>query len=365
VIWFKTNKILLIDSKPHKKILVAPLNWGLGHATRCIPIIEALQKHGFEPILAGDGNSLELLKKEFPELLFYELPSTSVEYAKKGVFLKYKLLSQAPKIIKAIALERAKVKEIHQMENLSGIISDNRFGLRLDEVPSVYITHQLKVLSGATSFISTTLHQQLISKFDQCWVPDYSTNELSGELSESSDKTGFVKYIGPLSRFTRKVLAKKWDLVAILSGPEPQRQYLEEKLVNELASFPGKSLVVQGIVEEEQKVQRLGKVTRVNYMLQNELRDAIEAGKLIISRSGYSSIMDLDKLEAAAFFIPTPGQFEQEYLAAYLEKKGLAAYSDQASFDLNKVLTGKEYGGFKHKKTANINFNKSLFDVFS
>ena len=354
----------MIDSKPHKKVLVAPLNWGLGHAVRCIPLINSLINYGFSPLLGGDGNSLELLKKEFPELPFYELPATKIRYSKKGSYLKYKLLSQAPKFIKGMALEKAKVQEIHQKENLCGIISDNRFGVWSEEVPSIYVTHQLKVLSGFTSALSTSVHQNIISKFDQCWVPDYDSERLAGELSGSTDLKDKVKYIGPLSRFTRKAITKKWDLVAILSGPEPQRQYLEEKLVDELASFSGKSLLVQGIVEEEQKVQRLGKVTKVNFMLQNELRDAIEAGKLIISRSGYSSIMDLDALEARAFFIPTPGQFEQEYLAAYLEKKGLAGFSDQASFDLNKVLKGKEYLGFKHKKTPNINFNKSLFDVF-
>ncbi|MDN3641376.1 glycosyltransferase [Lutimonas halocynthiae] len=354
----------MIDFNPHKKILVAPLNWGLGHAARCIPIIDALQKNGFEPILAGDGMSLSLLRKEYPSLAFYELPSTSVEYAKNGSFLKYKLLSQAPKLIKTIAQEKARVAEIHQKENLAGIISDNRFGLRSEKVPSVYITHQLKVLSGSTSIISTTLHQQLISKFDQCWVPDYSTNELAGDMSKSADKTGFVKYIGPLSRFEKKQMKKKWDLLAVLSGPEPQRSLLEKKLLDKLKLFSGKSLIIRGIIEDKQNSRCIGNMTLVNFMLQNELRDSIESSRLIVSRSGYSNIMDLDALGAKTFFIPTPGQFEQEYLARHFQSRGISDYAEQHLFDVDKLHDGSEYKGFGHKKTPNKDFDKSLFDVF-
>lgn len=354
----------MIDSNAHKKILIAPLNWGLGHATRCIPIIDALQKYGFDPILAGDGMSLTLLRKEYPSLPYYDLPSMSLEYAKKGSFLKLKLLSQAPKIIKAIALEKARVEEIHQQENLTGIISDNRFGLRSDEVPSVYITHQLKVLSGGTSFISTSLHQQLISKFDQCWVPDYSSNELAGELSASSDKSGFVKYIGPLSRFKRKESIKKWDLLAVLSGPEPQRSLLEAKLLEKLKLFAGKILLIRGVVEDKQIIRNSGNMTTVNFMLQEELRDSIESSKLIVSRSGYSNIMDLHALEAKTFFIPTPGQFEQEYLAKFLKNKGVSDFSKQDLFDIDQLTNRDEFTGFTNKKTSNNNFSKLLFDVF-
>ncbi|MGI9532089.1 glycosyltransferase [Lutimonas sp.] len=342
---------------------MAPLNWGLGHATRCIPIINALMQQGFSPLLGGDGDSLQLLIKEFPELPFYELPAAEVAYSKKGSLLKYKLLSQAPKLLRAMGLEREVLKEIHQIENLSGIISDNRFAARLEEVPSVYMTHQLKVLSGKTSSLSTVLHQNIIDKFDQCWVPDYALEGLAGELSQSNKSFKHVKYIGPLSRCAKKSLKKKWDLVVVLSGPEPQRQYLEEKIMKQLVSFSGKSLVIQGIVEEKQKQDSFGAITRVNFMLHQELRDAIEAGHLIISRSGYSSIMDMEALEAKAFFIPTPGQYEQEYLAMHLEKKGIAGFSDQASFDLHKSLKGKEYAGFRHKKTSNNKYT-SLFDAF-
>ncbi len=343
---------------------MAPLNWGLGHATRCIPIIKALQEYGFVPILAGDGDSLKLLRKEYPSLSYYELPSTSVAYTKHRSLLKYKLLTQAPKLLKAMALEKEKIQKIHQKENLSGIISDNRFGVRSKDVPSIYLTHQLKVLSGKTSFLSTTLHQQLIMKFDQCWVPDYNSNGLAGELSKPQDQIESIKYIGPLSRFKRNPLEKKWDIIAVLSGPEPQRSLLERKLLNILEAFSGKSLIIQGLMGDKQTQQQIGKTTITNFMLHKELRDTIEAGRLILSRSGYSSIMDLEALEARAFFIPTPGQYEQEYLATHFQELGIANYSNQNTFKLDKLTNVNNYKGFKHKKTSNKDLDKSLFDVF-
>ena len=76
----------------NKKIIVAPLNWGLGHATRCIPIINGLLENGFEPIIASDGVALELLKKEFPKLISFELPSYNIKYAEKGKNFKWKMI---------------------------------------------------------------------------------------------------------------------------------------------------------------------------------------------------------------------------------------------------------------------------------
>ena len=352
-------------NKQHKKILVAPLNWGLGHATRCIPVIEALIKYGFQPILAGDGDSLQLLTQEFPELKYYELPSTEVAYTEKGGLLKYKLLSQTPKFIRAVKLEKKKTQEIHKLEKLSGIISDNRFGVRCGEVPSIYITHQIQVLSGVTSLLSSKYHQQIISKFSECWVPDYDSNGLAGELSKPGNRKLLLKHIGPLSRFTHHPQEKKWDIVAVLSGPEPQRGILEEKIKQELRSYSGKSLMIRGIVESEQKERSEGNLTIVNFMLHKELGNAIEQGKLILSRSGYSSVMDLYKLEAKAYFIPTPGQYEQEYLAEYLKQKGYSEFSDQPSFQLGKLRNMKNHQGFRHKKTPKNNLNRSLFDVFN
>ena len=151
-----------------KNILVAPLNWGLGHATRCIPIINALLNHGFNPILASDGVALELLKKEFPDLTALELPSYQIEYPKNGVFFKLKIIANSPKMIDAILSEKKAVKNIILDYNIVGIISDNRLGVRSKKIPCVFITHQLNVLTGNTTWLSTKIHLYIIKKFAQC-----------------------------------------------------------------------------------------------------------------------------------------------------------------------------------------------------
>ena len=148
-----------------KNILIAPLNWGLGHATRCIPIIKELQQFGFTPIIASDGVALRLLQKEFPELVSIELPSYEIEYAKDEKDFKWKLIKNSPKMIQAIFEEKKKVKALVKQYDLKGIISDNRLGVYSKKVPSVFITHQLNVLSGKTTWISSKLHQFFIAKF--------------------------------------------------------------------------------------------------------------------------------------------------------------------------------------------------------
>ena len=155
-----------------KRILVAPLNWGLGHATRCIPLINALLQHNFEPIIASDGVALALLKKEFPEITCLELPGYNIKYAKKGYLFKFKLLKDSPKVIKAIKAEKKAVENIIVTYKIDGVISDNRLGVYNKNLPCVFITHQLQVLSGNTTWLSTKLHKKIIQNFNECWGPD-------------------------------------------------------------------------------------------------------------------------------------------------------------------------------------------------
>jgi hypothetical protein len=229
---------------------VAPLNWGLGHATRCIPIINALIEHNFEPLIACDGDALELLKKEFPRLEAFELPSYNIKYPKKAIHFKLKLLKDTPYLLKTIQKERNVIAELVDSEQISGIISDNRFGVRHNDIPSVFITHQLRVLSGNTAWLSSKLHQKIITKFHECWVPDYAgTKNLSGDLGHFEAFKHDIKYLGPLSRFVKLKLKTKYDLMVLLSGPEPQRSYLEEKLFNDLKNYKGRVLFIRGKIE--------------------------------------------------------------------------------------------------------------------
>ena len=345
-----------------KKIIVAPLNWGLGHATRCIPIIRALINNNFEPIIASDGSALMLLQKEFPQLKSYQLPSYNVKFT-KGNRLKYKLFLNIPRFLITAIKEREVTEEIISKEDVSGIISDNRFGVRSIKIPSVYITHQLNVLSGNTTSITSRFHQRIISKFDECWVPDnINKPRFSGELSRVKLKGLKVKFIGTISRFKRESPTNKYDLLVVLSGPEPQRSILEKKLLVQLKEYNKNVLFVRGVISNDQAPYGNEKLEVVNYMLTEKLQQVINESEVILSRSGYSTIMDLAQLEKKAFFIPTPGQFEQEYLAKRMDELNIAPFSDQDNFELSMIETLKNYKGFK--KTEDKALNSELFKLF-
>ena len=184
-----------------RKVIVAPLNWGLGHASRCIPVIKALQKGQLTPVIASDGAALELLQKEFPKLESIELPSYKISY---GKYLKWSLFKKIPVIIKTIRREQRVIHQyLEKNSTVVGIISDNRFGIRSSSLPSVYITHQINVKSGLLSPITRYFHQRIIKKFDECWIPDDEDSRFSGELSLSK-KLLNQKYIGVLSRLQKK-----------------------------------------------------------------------------------------------------------------------------------------------------------------
>ena len=347
----------------NKTILIAPLNWGLGHATRCIPIIKALQENNYIPIIASDGIALELLKKEFPYIKTLKLPSYQIEYAKNGKDFKWKLLKNMPKMIKAIWDEKKKVKKWIEKYSIDGIISDNRLGVFSKKIPSVFITHQLNVMTGNTTWITSGLHQNIIKKYTECWIPDFEgTPNLTGELGHIKKADFELKYIGPLSRMKKKEIPKLYDLMIILSGPEPQRGILEEKLKVQVKNYEGKVVFIKGIIERVQKKESAENVTFYNFMNTRQLEKTFNESEIVLCRSGYTTIMDLAKLDKKAFFIPTPGQYEQEYLAEKLKKEGLVPFANQDDFKIGTLLEVKNYKGLPHFDTP-IDW-ASLFNVF-
>ncbi|WP_089661567.1 glycosyltransferase [Christiangramia echinicola] len=331
----------------NKRILVAVLNWGLGHATRCIPIINELKAVGFEVIIASDGQALQLLQKEFPGSTFEELPSYNIEYTKKGSLLKWKLLLQTPKFIKTIKAENDLTRNLVKKYDLSGIISDNRWGVRSDLIKkNVFITHQINVLSGSTTVLSSYIQQNYIEKFDECWIPDTpGETNLSGILGHKKNFPGNVKYIGVLSRFKKKKVTLIYDFLVLLSGPEPQRTILESILLKEFKNTEFRILFIRGVISQEKLENSNSNIKIQNYSFGESLEESINCSRYIISRSGYTTLMDLSKLEKKAFFIPTLGQEEQEYLAKRMEKLGLAPYCRQEDFTISKLGRIANYAG--------------------
>lgn len=322
--------------KKIKRILVTPLNWGLGHATRCMPIIDQMLKMGHEVILASDGRSLALLNAEYPNLKCFRLPAYDIRYDGRGMI--WTIGRQLPKISKAVFLERKAVSQIVNAEKIDVIISDNRYGCRNRRTKNIFITHQINISipNRVLEIVTNKINHQFIRRFDECWVPDIAgPDSLAGKLSESELD---IQYIGPLSRFQKYNCPIEYDLIAVLSGPEPQRTKLEEIIIEQVLQSSLRVLIVQGKTEAIEDRQLSKSVRMVSFMKAKALNEAILKSRLVLARSGYSTIMDLAVLGKQAILVPTPGQTEQEYLSDRLMKAGFFYSQNQNELNLEKAM---------------------------
>lgn len=320
-----------------ERILYCALNWGLGHASRSVPIIQDLLSKGKDVTLASDGVALELLKKEFPSLPFEALPPYDIKYKHESITLN--ILSQSFKILRAIKEERKHIASLVEKSEYASIISDNRFGCYHPSCKNIYITHQIKLIHR-NRFIQasgTHLNRRLISKFDECWVPDYADeNSLSGSMSHGVELEIPIKYIGPRSRFEAIPSKEEPSIIflAILSGPEPQRSILQEIVSKQCKSIPGRHVIVTGRKHED-KVE--GNVEILGLRNVDEISSLLADAKFVLSRAGYSSLMDYSAMKRRAIIIPTPGQTEQEYLAKIQKSIGNHIVRSQENIDLEKI----------------------------
>ena len=322
---------------PHSsRVLVAPLNWGLGHATRCVPIIKGLLAEGYEVVIAADGYPLKFLRREFPHLEWIEFEGLKVRYA-DGQSQVGAMLRQVPEFLRGIWREHKELKRIVEAYDIDVVVSDNRFGLWCRDVHSVYVTHQLMVKMPRglkwMEWAVWRLHRWFIKHYDECWVPDVEGEDnLSGDLSHKYPLLKNTRFIGPLSRFSTTPirwedvrveaealdLKDRYDVVAVISGPEPHRTNLEREITdNGLQIIDGSSLlIVQGLpVDDLRLAEHRDGVDYIPHLPTGLLQWYMQEAEEIVCRSGYSSIMDLHTIGRKAHLIPTPGQTEQIYLA--------------------------------------------------
>lgn len=330
-----------------RRILVAPLEWGLGHATRCIPLINALEDQHCEVYIAAEGATHALLREEFPSLNFLPLMGYRMRYSRKKIFLPWKIISQFPRILFTIYREYAWLQKVIKEFSLDAVISDNRFGLHTTKIPCIYITHQLWIKTGNTftEKIANKIHHHFIKKYTECWVPDFAgspsapeSGGLAGDLSHPKKPLLQAKYIGPLSRFYPQPAEKKYDLLIVISGPEPQRSVFEKTILDELKGYAGSCLFIRGLPENTASIAGQENITIKNHLAAKELNGAILQSGMVISRCGYTTVMDLVKLQKKAILVPTPGQTEQEYLAGYLLRNKIFYTVSQENFNLTDCL---------------------------
>lgn len=326
------------------RIFVSPLDWGLGHAARCLPIIRYLLEKKIQVVIGAEGSHLIFLKEHFPELEFLNFPGYRISYS-TTLPVGVKVLLQLPQMVSAIDKEHELLTEIIKTKKIDAVISDNRYGLWNKQISSVIITHQLNIQAPAgNKFLSKTA-QNYIKHFDECWIPDHEGKEnLSGELSHPVPKEITGIYIGPLSRFEsiQPISSKNanYDLLVILSGPEPQRSKFEGLILKQLKELPSlRTLIIQGLPGRQLKDSGLKNVKMVSHLSDKEFLDKLHHSEIILSRPGYSTLMDLNATGwKRSIFIPTPGQTEQEYLGKLMQQKDMAINFIQKSFSLKDAL---------------------------
>lgn len=326
-----------LNEVPGQRILVCPLNWGLGHASRCVPIIKALEERGKSVILAADGFPLEFLKQEFPHLPTISFDGIQVKYSRDGEQVNA-MISQLPQFLRGIAKEHRAIKNICIENQIDTIISDNRFGLWNKRVHSIYMTHQLVVkMPVKWKFIERflwRLHRSFIKRYDTCWIPDLADSEnLTGDLTHKLPLPKNGRFIGILSRFTkqpRQLENSPYETIAMLSGPEPHRSILENKLIKYLQKSLFPSLIIRGVPSKKTEEVNIFNVKLLSHLDTPTLQKLIDSTPRIICRSGYSTLMDLVSLDKKAILVPTPGQTEQEYLAENMKHLGFTViHQDQ------------------------------------
>ncbi len=328
------------------RVLVAPLDWGLGHATRSVPIIHYLREAGFEVILVADGRPYDFLSRRFPDLKIIRCSGYDISYPKSDQFMVH-MAKSGPRIAKALREERKSAERIAEETGAEIIISDNRLNFRSDKTKNIFITHQLRVKAGLFTLAASALHRKFYSKFDEVWIPDNAGKEnLSGDLAFMKRPKKNYRYIGPLTRFSIIVSkptpfdlsAREDTLLFLLSGPEPQRTIFEDLILRELKLYPVPALILRGQPGQPHRSEPLPGVIMINHMDDEKLAEVIRSSSVIVSRGGYSTLCDLAMSSKKLICVPTPGQTEQEYLADYHMKRGQMVSMRQEKFSLEEAL---------------------------
>jgi UDP:flavonoid glycosyltransferase YjiC (YdhE family) len=343
-------------------ILVSPLDWGLGHAARLIPLIKVLLQQRQSVVLAAKGAQAALLAQAFPALPLMGLPDYQIEYSRQGSF--WKTASQVPKILRAIRSEHEWLQAAAKQYPIKAIISDNRYGLWHPGIPSVILSHQLQVqLPPLLRACQGALQSQvygLLRHFDECWVPDFPNgpSALSGSLGHPSTLPSLpVHYIGWLSRFAEgepySSRSFAYKAAVVLSGPEPQRTVFEQIILQQAQYLPDPLVVLRGLPGSSALPGAPANVALFNHLPAQQFEPLLLQSEFLISRGGYSTLMDAFTLGMNGIFVPTPGQTEQEYLCREMHRKEQAISFSQRKFHLKEAIQKASRFQFKPPKPSN------------
>lgn len=328
------------------KALVAPLDWGLGHATRCAPVVREFLEKGCDVELAVTRGNAAILREMFPDVRQRLAPSYNIVYPKHGYNMAFWLLKNSAHLRAVMRAEHHYAEEMVERHGYDILVSDNRFAFRSRKAKSVYMTHQCRIafpkMFRMFEAFGAAWHASVMSRFDEVWVPDIPEFPgYAGSLSHVERCPRPLKFVGPLSRFAMLPLTqsteKDLNIVAVVSGVEPARSRFASRLSSVLPQIPGKHVVILGKPASSLKTWTAGNVTFYNHLPTQEFADVISRAGWVISRGGYSTVMDMAVLGAKCIFVPTPGQYEQVVLAADLSAAGFAVSIEEGSLSVDSL----------------------------
>ncbi len=338
-----------------KKVFIAPLNWGLGHATRLLPLIRMFLERDYTVYIGAVGRSKELLLKEVPDCIFIDFPEYPIKYSKSRFFVTRFMLITFPQMLLTMVKEKRVLKKLQAQYQFSIIISDNRFGMALKNEACFLISHQLRYKLpwpiGRMEWLPEYFNYVIFKNYHRILVPDrQGAGSLSGELSHNlryipKKKLNYTGIITDLS-LQKKGPSKPLDYFVIISGPEPQRTIFEQIIFEQIANLEGRIIGALGTPEKDYKI-RIGGAIFYSYLSREEIVACMSASKFIIARPGYTTMMEMVELGKKGLFVPTPGQIEQEYLARYFMDNGWCYSARQIGISLSDaVAQAKTYDGF-------------------
>ncbi|MBD3397092.1 MAG: hypothetical protein GF418_15830 [Chitinivibrionales bacterium] len=328
-----------------RHFLVSPLDWGLGHATRCVPVIRRLLEKNQRVSIAASGAPASLLAQEFPGLPIVPIVNYHMRYTRHPALLPLAFPFMIARVYNSAKKEHARLDTIIQEHAVDCVIADQRFGCHSHRARSIYISHQLCVkMPRPFATIERIIWLRLrraAESFNELWIPDWPGPEsLTGDLTHKYPLPPHARFVGPLSRFAPCGPAPRDrpGLLVVLSGPEPQRTAFERAVLTALCSFDGSAVVVRGTPGQNTPCHAPANVTLLPHASTDRLQQLFCGAAAVVCRGGYTTIMDLVTMKKKAVIVPTPGQTEQEYLCRRAAQSGRFVMRTQKDLDIPDAL---------------------------
>jgi UDP:flavonoid glycosyltransferase YjiC (YdhE family) len=326
------------------RVLYAVCGWGLGHATRSLPVLRRLARE-HDVLLYADGPAAALLESELAaSARVTSIPAVPYPNIFAGRALALRFFAGVPRLVQAMRREHAEVCALVRAARVDRVVSDSRWGASSPDVPSYFISHHLKQIAPprfrcAERLTEAVTWAAIHGRFRRIFVPDVEEAAgLSGRLAHDLRwfRAAELRYVGPLSDVTPQPVAHDVDTLVVLGGPEPARTRLERRLLPAIARLRGRTVVLRGMPGRDDVPWPLSHVDARPHATKPERDRLFSAARVVVGRSGYTTVMDVAQVGARAVFIPMPGQTEQEYLADRLARLGRTCAVAERDVDVER-----------------------------